>query len=82
VLRNLILGLLIGLAGGWLVFSKPPLSWWLWMFFALGCALIVLAMDVFFGSRKEHEIRASWLGLILLGGLGAAFLLIVFLSVP
>jgi hypothetical protein len=73
---------LIGLAGGWLLFSKPPLPWWLWVFFILGSALVVLATDVFFGSRKEHEVRASWSGLILFGGTGTAFLSLTFLLVP
>lgn len=77
-MRNLIMGILIGLAGAWLYYRQVPVTWMLWVLFILGSGLLVLALDVFFGSHEEREARAAWLGLGLLGGPGVFFLLTVF----
>ena len=77
-MRNLILGILIGVAGTSLWRLKPPAAWYVWAFFALGSALIALGFDVLFGSLKEHEPRAAWLGFGMIGGAGAVLLLLAF----
>ena len=70
-MRNYILGVLSGLAGAFLYSTAPKLAWYFWALFVTGCLLIAFSFDVFFGSLKEHQTRAAWLGLILFGGSGA-----------
>ena len=41
---NLILGILIGIAGTWLYFQPHPVPWFSWVLFALGAAAIVFLM--------------------------------------
>jgi hypothetical protein len=71
---NLVLGILIGIAGSW-VYSRPQIvPWYAWGLFVLGAALIVFAADVVVGSFKEHQPRAAWMGLGLFGGMGAVMI--------
>ncbi len=72
---NLIMGILIGIAGSWLHFQPDPIPWYSWFLFALGAAGIVFALDVLIGSFKEHETRAAWMGLGLFGSFGVVLIL-------
>ena len=72
---NLVLGILIGVAGSW-VYTRPQnVPWYAWGLFALGAALIVFAADVLIGSFKEHQPRAAWMGLGVFGGTGVVMVL-------
>ena len=72
---NLVLGILIGIAGSW-VYTRPEnVPWYAWGLFALGAALLVFAVDVLIGSFKEHQPRAAWMGLALFGGMGVVMIL-------
>ncbi len=70
-MRNYFLGVLSGLAGAFLYSTAPQTAWYFWVLFVTGCLLIAFSFDVFFGSLKEHQSRAAWLGLIIFGGFGA-----------
>lgn len=76
-MRNYILGVLSGLAGAILYSTAPQTSWYIWGLFSASCLLIAFSFDVFFGSLKEHQSRAAWLGLLIFGGSGAALQAIV-----
>ena len=80
-MRNLILGILIGIGGLWLAYRETPTGWLTWVLFVAGSALVVFGFDVLFGSLKEHERRAAWLGFSLFGGAGAVLLTIAFAAV-
>jgi len=69
-MRNYVLGVLSGVAGSVLYFIAPALAWYFWAIFVAGCLLIAFSFDVFFGSFKEHQPRAAWLGLLIFGGSG------------
>jgi len=77
-MRNLILGILIGIGGSWLFVRETPVGWLFWLLFAVGSVLVVFGLDVFVGSLKEHEERAAWLGLGMFGGMGVVSLAVVF----
>jgi hypothetical protein len=77
-MRNLILGILIGIGGSWLFVSETPVGWLVWLLFAVGSVLVVFGLDVLVGSLKEHEERAAWLGLSMFGGSGAVALAVAF----
>ena len=77
-MRNLVLGILIGVAAGWLYFLEIPTAWYVWILFAAGSGLIVFGFDVFSGSMKEHETRAAWMGFGFFAGSGLILLLIAF----
>lgn len=70
-MRNYFLGVLSGLTGAFLHAISPQLAWYFWVLFVAGCLLIAFSLDVFFGSLKEYEPRAAWLGLLIFGGSGA-----------
>jgi hypothetical protein len=72
---NLMLGLLIGAVGSWLLFQPDPIPWYSWFVLALGAAAVVFACDILVGSLKEHEPRAAWMGMGIFGGLGATLIL-------
>jgi len=76
-MRNYLLGVISGVAGAGLYRSTPALDWYFWMLFVAGCVLIAFSLDVFWGSRQEHQPRAAWLGILLFGGLGVGFQLLV-----
>jgi len=71
-MRNFILGVLSGIAGAALYALAPSLTWYYWVMFVGGSLLIVFSFDVFFGSFKEHQSRAAWMGLLMFGGPGVA----------
>ena len=73
---NLMLGIVIGAAGSWLLFQPHPIPWYSWVLLAMGAAAVVFAFDVLIGSLKEHEQRAACMGLGMFGGLGSVFILI------
>ena len=77
-MRNLILGILIGISGSYLFYMDKPPAWYVWILFAAGCALLVFGFDVLFGSLEERESRAAFLGFGLFGGVGVILLLVVF----
>ncbi len=70
-MKNYLLGVLSGLAGATLYAVAPDLSWYFWLLFAASLGLIVLSVDIYFGSRAENQVRAGWVGLALFGGTGA-----------
>ena len=70
-MRNYSLGVLSGLGAALLYSFSPQLAWYFWVLFVAGCLLITFSFDVFFGSLKEHQPRAAWLGLLIFGGSGA-----------
>ena len=72
---NLILGILIGIAGSWLVVQPRPVPWFSWVLFTLGAVAVVFAFDVLVGSHREHQRRAAWMGLSMFGGLGVVMIL-------
>jgi hypothetical protein len=76
-MRNYVLGVLSGLAAAALHASAPQLQWYFWVLFAVSAVLILLGVDVYYGSRVEHQERAAWLGLALFGGSGALLQAIV-----
>jgi len=76
-MRNLVLGILIGIGGLWLAYRETS-NWLMWVLFVGGSALVVFGFDVLFGSLKEHERKAAWLGFGLFGGAGTALLIITF----
>ncbi|MBT7191613.1 MAG: hypothetical protein HN916_15665 [Anaerolineae bacterium] len=63
---NLILGIVIGAGGYWLV-EKSKRDWqvtWLgWLLLALSAASIVFGVDLLVGSVIENEMQAGWMGL-------------------
>jgi hypothetical protein len=61
-MRNLILGILIGIGGACLYFLGGAPAWYVWGLYAAGAASIVFSFDVLFGSLEEHEPRAAVLG--------------------
>jgi len=69
-MRNYFLGVLSGVAGALLYVTAPQTAWYVWALFLGGCLLIAFSFDVFFGSLKEHQPRAAWLGLLIFGGSG------------
>lgn len=73
---NLVLGVLIGIAGSWLYTQPLPVPWFAWALFAMGSTAIVLAFDVLIGSFKENQPRAAWMGLGMFGGLGLVMIFI------
>ena len=77
-MRNLLLGILIGMGVLWMAYRETPTGWLVWVLFIAGSALVVFGFDVLFGSFKEHELRAAWLGLGIFGGTGAVLLIIAF----
>ena len=62
-MRNLILGILVGIGGSCLYFMGGDTPWYVWVLYAVGAAFIVFSFDVLFGSLEEHEPRAAVLGL-------------------
>ena len=72
---NLVLGILIGIAGSWLYARPQNVPWYVWGLFALSAALFVFAADVLIGSFREHQPRAAWMGLALFGGMGVVIFL-------
>ena len=74
-MRNLILGIMTGIAGTYLFYLDKSLAWYVWVLFGLGCAALIFGFDVLFGSFKEHEPRAAWMGFGLFGGAGIIMLL-------
>lgn len=76
-MRNYLIGVLSGLAGCLLYTMAPQTAWYFWMLFVAGCLLIAFSFDVFFGSLKENQPRAAWLGLLIFGGSGAVFQVLV-----
>ncbi len=76
-MRNYIIGLLTGIAAGLMCGATPPPAWYLSLFFVAGSGLVAFGLDVFFGSREEHQSRAAWMGLTLFGVPGFVFLSIV-----
>jgi hypothetical protein len=72
---NLIMGILIGIGGSWLLFQPDPIPWFSWPLLALGAASVVFAFDVLVGSFKENETRAAWMGFGIFGTFGAALIL-------
>ena len=79
-MRNYLLGVLSGLAGALLYIMAPQTAWYFWMLLVAGCLLITFSFDVFFGSLKEHQPRAAWLGLLIFGGSGAVLQAVVWVS--
>ncbi len=77
-MRNLILGILIGIGGSWLFVRETPVGWLIWLLFAVGSVLVVFGFDVLVGSLKEHEKRAAWLGIVMFGGAGVVSLAVAF----
>ena len=77
-MRDLVLGILIGIGGSWLFVMETPVGWLAWLLFAVGSVLVVFGLDVLVGSLKEHEERAAWLGLGMFGGSGAVALAVAF----
>jgi chromate transport protein ChrA len=73
---NLVLGILIGIAGSWLYARPQSVPWYAWVLFMLGAAAIVFAFDVLIGSYKEHQPRAAWMGLSMFGSLGVVMILV------
>ena len=69
-MRNYILGVLSGVGGMALYHHSAALAWYHWIMFIGSCLLITFSFDVFFGSIKEHQSRAAWMGLLLFGGSG------------
>lgn len=67
----LILGLIIGVGGFWLVSwtrSKGiSLRWYEWLLAVLAVLLALLAVQLFAGSMAELESRAAWLLLLIVG---------------
>jgi len=78
VMRNLFLGIIIGIGGSWLFVREMPVGWLVWLLFAVGSVLVVFGLDVLVGSLKEHEERAAWLGLGMFGGMGVVSLAVAF----
>jgi len=78
VMRNLTLGILIGIGGSWLFVRETPVGGLVWLLFAVGSVLVVFGLDVLVGSLKEHEERAAWLGLGMFGGMGVVSLAVAF----
>lgn len=76
-MRNYIIGLLTGIAAGYLYYAALTPSWHTWILFAVGSGLVAFGFDVLFGSFQEHQRRAAWLGLALFGGPGFLLLFIV-----
>jgi hypothetical protein len=62
---NLILGILTGVTAAILFLKGTTQAWYVWVFFVLGAASIILSFDVLSGSIKEHENRAAILGFLL-----------------
>ena len=77
-MRNLTLGILIGIGGSWLFVRETPVGGLVWLLFAVGSVLVVFGLDVLVGSLKEHEERAAWLGLGMFGGMGVVSLAVAF----
>ena len=77
-MRNLTLGILIGIGGSWLFVRETQVGWPVWLLFAVGSVLVVFGLDVLVGSLKEHEERAAWLGLGMFGGMGVVSLAVAF----
>jgi hypothetical protein len=69
---NLILGFLTGIACTVLFLESPNPTWYVWTLFIPGAAAVIFSFDVLFGSLKEHEKRAAFLGFLLFGVPGAA----------
>jgi hypothetical protein len=61
-MRNLVLGILVGIGGACLYFMGGAPPWYVWVLYAAGAASIVFSFDVLFGSIEEHEPRAAVLG--------------------
>jgi len=73
---NLILGILFGAAGLWLLIQPYPIPWYSWLLLSLGAAGVVFSFDVLIGSFRENETRAAWMGLGIFGSLGAVLILV------
>jgi len=72
---NLVLGILIGIAGSWIYNQPQDVPWYAWLLFIFGAAAIVFAFDVWGGSFKEHHTRAAWMGLGIFGFFGVVMIL-------
>ncbi len=76
---TVILGILIGAIGLWLVYlakTEKNILWWAWILFIAGAASLIMAFDVFAGSIIEHEMQAGWMGLVLFGVLAIVLFVI------
>ena len=76
-MRNYLLGFVSGLGAAALFVIAPNMTWYIWLLFIISSVLIAFSVDVFFGSRVEHQVRAGWMGLILFGGMGVVFQAVV-----
>jgi hypothetical protein len=72
---NLWLGILIGIGGSWLYIQPRLVPWYAWGLFIMAAAAIAFGFDVFFGSYREDQPRAAWVGMGIFGGLGALMIL-------
>jgi len=67
----LILGLIIGAGGFWLVSwvraKGISVRWYEWLLAVLAVLLALLALQLFFASLAELEPRAAWLLLLFVG---------------
>jgi len=67
----MIVGLVIGVGGYWLVVTvraqKIRVVWYDWLIGALALVLALLALQNFFGSLEELEPQAAWMLLLMFG---------------
>ncbi len=66
-LYGLVLGAWLMRVGVWVDEGKLIVGWYVWLIGLAAIALGTLAVQHFFASRKELELRAAWVGLLLLG---------------
>jgi hypothetical protein len=78
-MRNLILGILIGVVATRMYFAGQTLAWYVWALFAVGSAAVVFGFDILFGSFEEHQKRAGWMGFGMTAGAGAILLVMAWL---
>ena len=70
-MRNLILGILIGVAATGMYLAEQAIARYVWVLFALGSAAVVFGFDILFGSTQEHQRKAGWMGFGITAGAGA-----------
>jgi len=73
-MRNLILGILIGVTATRMYFAGQTLAWYVWALFAVGSVAVVFGFDILFGSFEEHQKKAGWIGFGISAGAGAIML--------
>lgn len=78
-MRNLILGILIGVAATTMYYAEQALAWYVWALFAIGAAAVAFGFDILFGSFKEHQRKAGWMGFGMTAGAGAIMLALAWL---